>query len=80
MHIAQSEDKLSFIQFTQANTMRHRWYLIQVDTSVKDGGTKDHIYFCTFFQRHPIDENKPDNEKWRELLWYEGHVIYDFRK
>ena len=74
--IEKSEDKLLFIQYTPANTLRPRWYLVQVVLEQSDNAVTDGMYFCTFFQKHTKDTQKPDNAarwwpEWRELEWNE---------
>ena len=70
-----SADKLFFVTFTPSDTLRPKWFLIQIvplepdDTPLPSG-----VFFCTFFQKHPKDIDKSDNEsrwwpEWRELIW-----------
>ena len=76
-------DKLFFVKFTPANTLRPRWYLVQVvpqdsdETPLPPG-----IFFCTFLQKHPKDSSKCDDvsrwwPEWRELLWDDNND-YEF--
>ena len=55
-------DKLFFIQYTPENTMRRRWYLIQVDMQSTREVNADFVtngeYWCVFLSRHPHDEKK----------------------
>jgi hypothetical protein len=82
-NLAISGDKLLFILFTPANTLRPQWFLVQVvlpepgEMAATPGN-----YFCTFLQKHPKDNKLPDNKsrwwpEWRELLW-ENDESYDF--
>ena len=60
-----SVDKLLFIQYTPAGTMRRRWYLVQVDLdapkSICSTYIKDLSYYCHFLAKHPNDKNKVTN-------------------
>ena len=62
--IERSVDKLLFIQYTPAGTMRRRWYLVQVDLdaskSICSTYIKDLAYYCHFLAKHPSDKNKSD--------------------
>ena len=62
--IEQSKDKLFFVQFTPAGTMRQRWYLVQIDMiATKELNPQWHSnsrYFCIFLARHPSDNSKSD--------------------
>ena len=83
-----SADKLFFIQYTPANTMRPRWFLIQVDLEESTEASSTGIYFCTFMAKHPDDAKLADNlvcwwPEWRELAWnedgtfeFEGRILY----
>ena len=55
-------DALFFIQFTPDNTMRCRWYLIQVYLDSTITMNKDHAvnrkYWYIFLSRHPDDRKK----------------------
>ena len=57
--IINSSDKLFFIQFTPAHTMKPKWFLVEVDLSSDDNDPPDPspstTFFCTFLQRHPCD-------------------------
>jgi len=69
-----STDKLFFIQFTPTNTLRPKWYLVQVQMDQHSAGDAPGTYFCTFFQKHIRDLQLPDNMSrwwadWRELKW-----------
>ena len=75
--ILQSKDKLFFIRFTPAQTMRARWYLVQVnieDTQELNADyIKNGIYYCCFLAKHPSDTGKSDefSRWWPD--WYEYH-------
>ena len=63
--ILTSRDKLLFISYTPTDTMRPRWFLVQVDLSQSTESENSGIYFCTFLQRHPRDDGKSDNmDRW----------------
>ena len=59
--ISQSIDKLFFVCYTPADTMRPRWYLVQVHLNDSPLGETTGVYFCSFFQRHPSDAGKSDS-------------------
>jgi hypothetical protein len=76
--IASSTDKLFFVAYTDAGTLRPCWFLISVDLSqtVKDARCTNHtstgIYYCHFYLKHPNDRNEPDhNARW----WPEWHLF-----
>ena len=81
--IDKSNDKLCFVTFTPANTLRPRWFLVQViPLDLNETPLPPGVFFCTFLQKHPKDHNKADNEsrwwpEWRELLW-ENKDDYEF--
>ena len=62
--IANSQNKLFFIKYTPSNTLRARWYLIQVDpesTATTNPDFKSNgRYYCTFLAKHPSDNHKSD--------------------
>lgn len=55
-------NKLFFIQFTTNNTMRRRWYLIQVDIEstldINPNFASDNFYWYAFLVRYPNDHKK----------------------
>ena len=58
-----SGDKLIFIRFTPTNTLRPKWFLVQV--VLPDPGehaVSPFTYFRTFLQKHPKDNSLPDNK------------------
>ena len=58
--IAASEDKLFFIRFTPTNTLRPKWYLVQVELMKPDEDPlQPGTYFCTFFSE--FSSNKVDS-------------------
>ena len=69
-----SVDKLLFIQYTPAGTMRRRWYLVQVDLdaskSICSTYIKDLSYYCHFLAKHPNDKNKSDEYSRWWPDWY----------
>ena len=62
--ITTSKDKLFFISFTPNNTLRARWYLIQVDMAstieTNPAFNTNGRYYCTFLAKHPNDKHKSD--------------------
>ena len=85
-----SKDKLFFINYTPANTMRKRWYIIQVDLpSTKELCTNYNntgLYYCVFLARHPNDNKRSDefSRWWPEWHEYTQHktsndIIYGKR-
>ena len=73
--IQRSHDKLFFIKFTPAGTMRPKWYLIQVDleatNEVNPKYEENGIYYCGFLAKHCNDNGKSDEfaRWWPD--WYE---------
>ena len=59
--ILKSTDKLFFVSYMPAGTMRPRWYLVQVGIDDSPSGKNTGTYFCSFLQRHPSDSNKSDS-------------------
>ena len=62
--IIASQSKLFFIKYTPENTLRQRWFLVQVDLKAtlewnKDSPTRD-SYHYVFLAKHPIDASKSD--------------------
>ena len=81
--ISNSADKLFFVCYTPAQTMRHRWYLVQAQPSDSVDGITSGKYLCSFFQRHTSDHNKSDSRsrwwpEWRELHWLPDNSCYDY--
>ena len=68
-------DNLFFVKFTPSNTLRPKWFLVQVAVLDSDDEPLSHgNYFCTFLHKHPKDSSVADNKarwwpEWRELLW-----------
>jgi hypothetical protein len=81
--IEESNNKLFFVRFTPANTLRPRWFLVQIEQQNSDETPLPFgVYFCTFLQKHPSDKHKSDDKsrwwpEWRELLWDKDNN-YDF--
>ena len=59
-----SQDKLFFVQFVPADTVRPRWFLIQVDLELTEQDTtcnpSNGKYQCSFLAKHQKDSNKSD--------------------
>ena len=81
--INNSCDKLFFVRFTPSDTLRPKWFLVQVviadsnDDPIQNGNQ-----FCTFLHKHPKDKNLADDKsrwwpEWRELIWDDKND-YDF--
>ena len=72
--ILTSNDKLFFIKFTPANTLRSRWYLIQVDIASTEeqqlNPTHTNKYWCIFHAKHPSDNKKSDETGRWWPLWH----------
>ena len=73
-NIVASQSKLFFIKYTPENTLRHCWYLVQVDLKAtlvlnKDDLTRDSCH-CVFLTMHPNDANKSDEYS---RFWSEWH-------
>ena len=89
--ITQSSDRLFFISYRPAGTLRPRWYLVQVDLpqSIIDPASAHHAtdghYYCHFFGKHPDDTPLPDPFSRWWLLWHryststDGLVDFDAR-
>lgn len=62
--IEKSKDKLFFVKYIPAGTMRPRWYLVQIDIiATKELNPQwqcNRRYFCVFLARHPADKSKSD--------------------
>ena len=62
--VSTSTDKLFFVQYTPAGTMRPRWYLIQIDmistAELNPQWAETGQYFCVFLARRPTDKDKSD--------------------
>ena len=81
--IVASKDKLFFIKYRGANTLRPRWYLVQVrleNNSTPANGE----YFVDFFRKHPDDTQKKDDMSrfwpdWYEIVWFDKEkTCYDY--
>ena len=72
--IMNSKHKLFFIKYTPEQTLRQRWYLIQVDLETTLELNKDSTnidsYHCVFLARHPSDIKKSDEFS---RFWPEWH-------
>lgn len=67
-------NSLFFIHYTPTDTMRRRWYLVQIDTEstigVNPSWESNAQFWCVFLARHPQDNAKSDefSRWWPE--WY----------
>jgi hypothetical protein len=74
--ITASSDRLFFISYTPADTLRPRWYLIQVDLaqSALDPSSASHAtsgtYYCHFYAKHPDDTPLPDTTSRFWPIWH----------
>ena len=73
-HIKASKDNLFMIQYTPADTLRPRWFIVQLDNNKKEASSGSGSYFCNFLQRHPNDDGKADHlarwwPEWRKIHW-----------
>ena len=68
--ILASADKLFFISYCRASTLRPRWYLVQIrlDDDEIPGSNQ---YFVNFFRKHPDDNKKKDDLARYWHIWYE---------
>ena len=69
------QSKLFFIKYTPENTLRQRWYLVQVDLVAtleenKDDPARD-SYRCVFLAKYPNDASKSDKFS---IFWSEWHM------
>ena len=57
-------NKVFFVQFTPEDTMRERWYLIQVDIEstleLNPGFSSNNFYWCVFLAIYPDDHKQSD--------------------
>jgi len=62
--ISASPDRLFFVSYRPAGTLRPRWYLIQIDIpqslSASPAYASDGRYYCHFLGCHPNDTSLPD--------------------
>ena len=88
--LCESQDRLFFVEFTPAGTLRPRWYLVAVDIESTPFACPDYLtnftYYCVFQARHPADKGKSDElaRWWPEWHKYHrdpssGNIIYDER-
>ena len=69
-----SQDKLFFVQYIPAGTVRARWYLVQIDYDLSTidpvCSESKGIYQCSFLARHSKDQNKSDEKSRWWPDWY----------
>jgi hypothetical protein len=72
--ISLSSDRLFFVSYRPAGTLRPRWYLVQVDLpqslSASPAYASDGLYYCHFLGTHPDDTSLPDPARRWWLLWH----------
>ncbi len=72
--ISSSADRLFFVSYRSAGTLRPRWYLVQVDLpqslEASANCASDGHYYCHFLGRHPDDASLPDPSSRWWLLWH----------
>jgi len=73
-NIASSKDKLFYIKYTPDQTMRSRWYLVQIDIEstmeVNPDVLSNGNYWCMFLAKHPEDNKRSDEFSRWWLEWY----------
>ena len=73
-NIELSTDRLFFIQFTPEDTLRPKWFLVQIDlemtTEYNQSSNTVGTYVCSFLARHPKDINKTDERSRWWPDWY----------
>lgn len=81
-----SKDKLCFIAYKGANTIKPKWFLVQVDVPESSSQSDNGIYFVNFFRCHPSDNHKPHDcarywPDWYEIVWTnKEHISFDLGK
>jgi hypothetical protein len=79
--IALSSDRLFFVSYRPAGTLRPRWYLVQVDLpqslDASANFASDGRYCCHFLGRHPDDTSLPDPSSCWWLLWHRFTISSD---
>ena len=83
MMLAQSVDKLFFVQYVPAGTLRPKWYAIQVNEEASGDTMEGGVYLCEFLQKHTSDDLKSDSRsrwwpEWRELSWNKDKTEFDY--
>ena len=72
--ITGSADRLFFVSYCPAGTLRPRWYLVQVDLpqslEASPACASDGRYYCHFLGSHPDDASLPDPLRRWWLLWH----------
>ena len=72
--IQASKDKLFFIQYIPAGTIRAKWYLVQVDMELtmadKNCNPMQGIFQCSFLAKHAKDQKKSDERSRWWPDWY----------
>lgn len=87
--IESSIDRLFFIEFVPAHTLRPKWFLVQVDLELSKTNdidfTNSGLYVCSFLAKHPTDIKKSDERSRWWPDWYEyhrdktGNIVYGDR-
>ena len=81
-----SKEKLCFIAYKGANTIKLKWFLVQVDLSRNSDGQNTGIYCVDFFRYHPSDSHKSHDcarywPDWYEIKWTDDtHTVFDYGK
>ena len=68
--IVESKGKLFFITYSLANTLRHRWYSVQVDLKESEKSELTGKYDIKCLRCHPKYEHKPDDKERFWPDWY----------
>ena len=73
--------KLFFVQFVPADTIRPKWFLIQIDMDLTEQdqtcNPSSGIFQCSFLAKHPKDTKKSDDRARWWPDWYKYHVCTD---
>ena len=79
--IHSSKDKLFFVQFIPADTIRPKWFLIQVDLDLTEQDSNCNPasgqYQCSFLAKHQQDNKKSDERSRWWPDWYKYHICPD---
>ena len=72
--VVDSNDRLCFVSYKGANTLRPRWYLVQILLDGDDADRPPGTYHIDFFRCHPDDMHKSHDiarwwPDWYEIKW-----------
>ena len=83
-NIQASKDKLCFIAYRGANTIKPKWYLVQIELDDNSTSQTTGMYFVKFFRSHPSDSHKPHDcarywPDWYEVKYTDStRTVFDF--